>query len=197
MATKLCHAELCFANSPFAAADHLNSLAPAIVPDSKIAVEFACARIKTAALITHVLAPATNVNSVLKQPFTVMEGMTIGIMVRVCDEKLRKIVVTRFLDAPVYNIATVESFLNTPWKNVIGFALDSASVTVGKRNSVLSCEISKQPDVSSMGCVCPLAALCATAALKKLPVSIDDLLVDIYYHFKNSSKQILGRFARF
>jgi hypothetical protein len=38
----------------------------------------------------------------------------------------------------------------------------------------------------SMGCVCHLAALCA---LKKLPVSIDDLLIDIFYHFKNSSKR--------
>ena len=33
------------------------------------------------------------------------------------------------------------------------------------------------------------AALCATAGLKKLPLSIDDLLIDVYYHFKNSSKR--------
>ena len=40
-----------------------------------------------------------------------------------------------------------------------------------------------------MGCVCHLAALCAAAVLKKLPVWIDDLLVDIYYHFNNFSKR--------
>ena len=40
-----------------------------------------------------------------------------------------------------------------------------------------------------MGCVCHLAALCAAAALKKLPELSDDLLIDIYYHFKNSLKQ--------
>ena len=36
---------------------------------------------------------------------------------------------------------------------------------------------------------CHLAALCAVAALKKLPVSVDDLLIDIAYHFKYSAKR--------
>lgn len=80
------------------------------------------------------------------------------------------------------NIATgetlfqaLDSTLQTraiPWANVIGFASDTASVMVGKRNSVLSRVIQKQGDVFSMGCVCHLAALCAAAALKKLPFSI-------------------------
>ena len=106
---------------------------------------------------------------------------------------------TRFLDAPVVNIATAETLFkaihdtmekhNIPWTNVIGFASDSANVMVGRRNSVLSRVIQKQSDVFSMGCVCHLAALCAAAALKKLPVSIDNLLIDIFYHFKHSSKR--------
>ena len=74
---------------------------------------------------------------------------------------------------------------NIPWKNVS----NSANVMVGKRNSVLSRVINQQPDVFSMGCVCHLAALCAAASLKKLPLSIDDLLIDVYYHFRNSSKR--------
>ena len=41
----------------------------------------------------------------------------------------------------------------------------------------------------SQDCICHLAALCAAAALKKLPLSIDDLLIDIFYHFKHSSKR--------
>ena len=60
---------------------------------------------------------------------------------------------------------------------------------VGIRNSVLSRVRERQPNVFSLGCVCHLAALCATAALKKLPVSIDGLLIDVYYHFKHSSKR--------
>ena len=61
--------------------------------------------------------------------------------------------------------------------------------TVGKRNSILSRVIIQHPDVFSMSCVCHLAALCAAAGLKKLPLSTYDLLIDVYYHFKNSSKR--------
>ena len=71
---------------------------------------------------------------------------------------------------------------------IIGYASDSASVMVGIRNSVLSRVRSKQPNIFNLGCLCHLAALCAAGALKKLPVSIDELLMYIYYHFKHSSK---------
>ena len=37
--------------------------------------------------------------------------------------------------------------------------------------------------------MCHLAALCAAAGLKALTLSIDDLLIDIFYHFKHSSKR--------
>ena len=41
-----------------------------------------------------------------------------------------------------------------------------------------------------MGCVCHLAALCATGGLKKLPVSVDDLLIDVFYHFKHMQSSL-------
>ena len=47
----------------------------------------------------------------------------------------------------------------------------------------------QQPEVFSLGCICHLAALCAAAALKKLPLSTDDLVIDIFYHFKHSSER--------
>jgi len=178
-------------------------------PDSKIEAEFACAHTKTAALVTHALAPAVNepvIKACQEQPFTILcdggndnfEKKYFGIMVRFWHMQLDKIV-TRFLDAPIVNIATAETLFkavadtmekrNIPWTNVIGFASDSANVMVGRRNSVLSRVMQQQSDVFSMGCMCHLAALCAAAALKKLPVSIDDLLIDVYYHFKHSSKR--------
>ena len=55
---------------------------------------------------------------------------------------------TRFLAMPVCNIATGQTLFDAlatvlskqgiPWSNVIGFCSDSASVMVGRRNSVLS-----------------------------------------------------------
>ena len=141
-----------------------------------------------------------------EQPFTILcdggndnfEKKYFGIMVRLWDNKLGK-VITRFLDASVCNIATGETLFKAleavleargmPWSNVVGFASDSASVMVGKRNSVLSRVIKQQPDVFSQGCICHLVALCAAEGLKKLPLSFDNLLIDIFYHFKHSSKR--------
>ena len=95
----------------------------------------------------------------------------------------------------VCNISTAEALFNAieneleshniPWENVVG---DTASVMVGVRNSVLSRIKQKQRNVFSLGCMCHLAALCAVAALKKLPLSVDDFLVDIFYHFKYSAE---------
>ena len=70
----------------------------------------------------------------LKQPFTILcdgvndnfEKKYFGIMVRFWDEKLRK-VVTRFLDAPVCNIATGESRISR--------YTGSTSYTMEKSNS--------------------------------------------------------------
>ena len=52
-----------------------------------------------------------------------------------------------------------------PWSN-IGYASDTASVMVGRCNSVLSRLLQKQPKLLSLGCLCHLSALCAAAALK-------------------------------
>ena len=71
----------------------------------------------------------------------------------------------------------------------MGKCSDTANVMVGKRNSVLSRVKQKQPGVFSLGCLCHLANLCATAALKTLPVSVDNLLIDVFYHFKYSAKR--------
>ena len=99
---------------------------------------------------------------------------------------------------PVSNIATAERLFDTlnavmeeheiPWENVVGYTSDTANVMVGAHNSVLSRVRAKQPQVFSLGCLCHLSNLCAVAALKTLPVSVDDLLIDVFYHFKHSSK---------
>ena len=100
---------------------------------------------------------------------------------------------------PVCNIATAEKMFEAldkvmegheiPWENVVGYASDTANVMVGVNNSVLSHIRDKQPKVFSLGCLCHLANLCSVAALKTLPVSIDSLLIDVFYHFKYSAKR--------
>ena len=196
-------------NLPFATADHFTKLCKLMFPDSRVAEAFSCARTKTAALVTHALGPAADSAVTVmcqKQPFTILcDGGNDNfakkyfcVMVKLWDDGLRRSVV-HFLDCPVCNIATGETLFQAlsmaledrciPWKSVIGYASDSASVMVGRRNSVLSRVIQQQPEVFSLGCVCHLAALCAAAAIKKIPIPIDGLLIDIYYHFKHSSKR--------
>ena len=196
-------------NLLFLAADHFNKLCKAMFPDSKIAQGFACCRTKTVAIVKHALAPVFNsevVQSCRTSPFTLLcdggndqtDQKYFGIMVRYWDTVAQK-PVTRFLCMPVCNIATAQSVFHaieeafksrsTPWKNMIGYASDTANVMVGKHNSVLSQLLLKQPHLFSLGCLCHLSALCAAAALKKLPVSLDELLIDIYYHSKHSSKR--------
>ena len=85
-------------------------------PDSKIAAKFACARTKTAALVTHALAPAVNepvIKTCQEQPFTILcdggnDNFEKRIMVRFWHKQL-DMVVTQFLDAPIVNIATAET----------------------------------------------------------------------------------------
>ena len=196
-------------NLPFLAADHFNKLCKVMFPDSKIAQEFACGRTKTTAIVKYALAPVFNnkvVQSCCSSPFTLLcdggndqsDRKYFGIMVRYWD-KVAQQPVTRFLCMPVCNIATAQSLFNAieeafesrniPWTNMIGYASDTASVMVGKHNSVLSRLLLKQPKLFSLGCLCHLGALCAAAALKTLPVSLDELLIDIFYHFKHSSKR--------
>ena len=92
-------------NLPFAVADHFNKLCSVMFPDSKIAVEFVCARTK--ALVTRALAPAVNepvIKACQEQSFTILcdsgndnfEKKYYGIVVKFWHEKLDK-VVTRFL----------------------------------------------------------------------------------------------------
>ena len=196
-------------NLPLSSADHFSKLSKKMFPDSKIAESYACGRTKTTAIVNHTLAPEADeivTKACRNGPFSILcdggndklDKKYFAVMVRYWDVKTCRTVV-RFLEMPVCNIATAQALFDAldgvfqrrriPWANVIGYGSDSASVMTGRRNSVLSRVLEKQPNVFSMACVCHLAALSAAAGLKTLPFSLDQLLVDIFYHFKHSSKR--------
>ena len=107
---------------------------------------------------------------------------------------------TRLLDLPelVSGKASVifeaiENYMthnDIPWRNMVGFASDNCNVMLGKNDSVLSRLKEKNLNIFSIGCICHLANLCVKDGLKALPLKVDDLLVDIFYYFKHSSKRI-------
>ena len=177
--------------------------------DSKIAEGFACGATKTQAIIKNALAHALNgnvINACASSPFTILcDGGNdqdvrkyFAIMIRFWDESAYSAIL-QFLAMPVCNVATAQAMFDAlskelechkiPWSNVIGYTSDTASVMVGENNSVLSRTKEKQPKLFSLGFTCHLVALCATAGLKKLPVSVDSLFIDICYHFKYSEKR--------
>ena len=49
------------------------------------------------------------------------------------------------------------------------------------------------------GHICHLLNLCVKSAIKSLPLKVDDLMVDVFYHFRNSVKRItaLQEYAAF
>ncbi|XP_060074370.1 zinc finger protein 862-like [Ylistrum balloti] len=66
---------------------------------------------------------------------------------------------------------------------------DNCSVMTGRHNSVISRIREVQPDIFDLGCVCHLANLCTVAAVKTIPLPVEDLLIDIFYHFHHSAKR--------
>ena len=62
-------------------------------------------------------------------------------------------------------------------------------VMKGRHNSVLSRIKNVQPEVLDIGCICHLANLCCVYAVKQLPMPVEELLIDVYFHFNHSAKR--------
>jgi len=196
-------------NIPFLVADHFTKLVKEMFPDSDIAKKFSCMRTKTTHIMNRALAPSFD-DEVTKlcqnEKFSVMidesndqgDNKSMAVLVRVYDQTIQR-VSTKFLGLPTCNIATAENLFQAinqvfvtrdiQWSNCIGYSSDNCNVMTGKKNSVLSRVREQNPNVFDLGCVCHLANLCVQAAVKTLPLPVEDLLIDIYFHFFHSSKR--------
>ena len=58
------------------------------------------------------------------------------------------------------------------------------------KNGVIAKLPTLQPKIIDIYCVCELVSFCVRTATKQLPLKVDELLVDIYYHFRYSVKRI-------
>lgn len=115
------------------------------------------------------------------------------ILVRIFDTALGE-VKTRFLDMPSCNQTTAQNLFECiksalqcrkiPWIIVI-----QPTSCSEKNNSVVSRPKQVQPALIDLGCICHLESLCTVAAVKSLPINVEDLLIDIFYHFHYSVKR--------
>ncbi|RUS87864.1 hypothetical protein EGW08_004397 [Elysia chlorotica] len=88
------------------------------------------------------------------------------------------------------------SNIGIPIDNCLAMGSDNAAVMLGKKNGVIAKLQSANADVIALGWPCHLINLAAHRAAIKLPVSIDNCLIDIFYYLEGSVNRKL-RFRRF
>ena len=166
-------------NIPLAFANNLSPLFSDIFPDSKIAKNYASAATKTTCMINGSIAPyfKQELIAVMKsEPYsTLTDGSNdVGldkmnpVTVKIFDVNSGKIE-SSFLDmcatkgtdsataAAIFNsINDVVTSNNIPWSNCVGFGVDNTSVNLGKRNSIYTRVMEKNPACYFMGCPCHL-----------------------------------------
>ena len=76
-----------------------------------------------------------------------------------------------------------------PWDNCLSFGADNASVMQGLGKGLAGFIKRKNSAIYMLGCPCHLIHLAAEKAASQLPVSVEDLLVDVFYYLDKSSKR--------
>ena len=106
---------------------------------------------------------------------------------------------TRFLDMPIVNFGTAVNVFSAlksrleskalDLSKAVAFMSDTTYVMKGERSGVQKLIKNEHPHLYDVGCICHLADLTVKAGLKALPVDIDQLFIDVSYHFFHSSKR--------
>ena len=201
-------------NLPFHTGDHFTKLVKSMFPDSEITQHFQCSRTKTSVLSRYGNAQSIHDNLLKKLTQSSesvyysllvdesndrgVEAKDLVIMLRFFDNSIMR-AVTRFLALPTANDGTAAKIFEKidqclqshglSYSNMLCFNSDTCNTMKGQRNGVVKHLRSKQPNLIDFGCICHLENLAIKAALKVLPVNIDNLMVDINTHFYLSIKR--------
>ena len=80
------------------------------------------------------------------------------------------------------------------FQHMISFASETCNVMKGSLNGVIAKLRAKQPQVVDIHCNCHVLHLSMKS--KMLPFKIDELMVDIFYHFYYSDKHVTQSMRR-
>lgn len=187
-------------NLPFEIMDALPTLMKKIDPDSQVIKKIKCGHSKTKYLIKNALAKESMNNLAIKlqnnyfsiiidESTDIACTKSLAVVARYYDND-QKNVVDSFLQVMEVKDASSSSIylaivnllneLNVPLTNLTGFAADNCSVMMGKNSGVQARLKELNPHLFVAGCVCHSFHLCASAAAKKLPQTIEDFCSDIY-----------------
>ncbi len=198
-------------NLSFQSSDHLSDLFSSMFPDSKIAASFSCKHTKTKSIICDAIDPHLKkliIECVRCSPFHLLcdesneRGATVKLLTVLNRffEPQKEVVATRHLDTVgiidlsdkgIYD--SIKSLLEKyklPFCNLLSFTSDTCNTMKGTRGGVISKLRVEQPKIVDVYCNCYLINLCVKAATKTMPLKIDEILIDIYYHFHRSVKRI-------
>ena len=205
---------------PFAVADRLTEVLPQIFPDSKIASGYACKRTKTTAIVCdaldpYLLKPVTEIARSTSFSLLCDESNERGaseklltILLRIYEENTAQIV-TRHLETVGITDLTAQGIFTAIsqtlqrhgllFQRMVSFASDTCNVIKGERNGVIAKLRAEQPKVIDIHCTSHVLNLCVKSAVKVSPLKMDELLVDIFYHFRHSVKRVasLQEYAEF
>ena len=117
------------------------------------------------------------------------------ILVRFYDP-VQRVITTRHIDTVGIQDLTTQGIF-TALKDTIerygiplSFTSDTCNVMKGARNGVIAKFRTVQPKIVDIHCICHLTSLCVKKAVKAIPLKVDELLVDIFYHFRSSVKRM-------
>ncbi|CAH0551284.1 unnamed protein product [Brassicogethes aeneus] len=188
--------------------DHLTPLLKNIFPDSEIAKNITGGRTKAKGVILNILREISHaeiIQDMKKYPFSLIIDETtdistkksLAVVVRYCkngvvhDKFLTLIEVQSCTASDLFAAIKKELDDNqVPYKNIIGFAADHASVMMGQYNGVRAKLMELNKNIFVLGCVCHSFHSCASKASENLPNQIEEFVKDINNYFSNSSKRI-------
>ena len=170
-----------------------------------------CKRTKTAAIVTNALEPhyrAPVVEIARTSSFNLLcnesnergaEEKLLTILLRLFDPQEGKVVTRHLETVGVTDLTTNGSFdalrhtihaHGLSFDCMVSFTSDTCNVMKGARNGVIAKLCKEQPKVVNIYCNCHVLNLCVKSAVKALPFKVEELLVNIYYHFHHSVKRI-------
>ena len=203
-------------NIPLAFHDKLSPAIRDIFPDSKIASKYHSASTKATCMLNGAVAPvliSDLIANMKAHPFSIcidgsndsgLEKMN-PITVRIYDVNSSK-VVTRFLDMCASASSTAEALFtalddklaellesDTPWANCISVGVDNTSVNIGRRNSIKTRVLQRNPNVFFNGCPCHIIHNTAHKAGEAFTLhsgfDLEEFVIDTFYWFDKSTKR--------
>ena len=196
-------------NLPVSVSDHMTELLKQICPDSAIAKKYQCKRTKTTHIVQEMARDVIkSMDRALKtEPFSISTDgsesrhkQLYPILVRYPDEELEKIV-TRLLrlcecreactGENIFNMLDSSVDKHSDWNQCIALSVDNESTMTGLNKGLAGFIKRKQDKIFISGCTCHLIHLAAGKAAAKLPIKIEELLVDIYFYLEKSHKRSL------